>query len=138
MKGLKLTKLPQILTIQLSRFTLDWTTFQMVKVHDKVTFPFILNGNNYLHGFEGIKNPVSNTVLSNNNKGERQSFEPRPPGVAFSVDLNQGSNNSAPVKDKGPTDADVAMSDMTTRAGTAVEEASVSEETKAEERNQLV
>ena len=32
------------------------TTFKMVKVHDKVTFPFIINGNNYLNGYDGIKN----------------------------------------------------------------------------------
>ena len=32
------------------------TTFKMVKIHDKVTFPFIINGNNYLNGYEGIKN----------------------------------------------------------------------------------
>ena len=51
--------LPPILTIQLNRFTLDWTTFQMVKVHDNVTFPYILNGNNYLNGFEGIKDKHS-------------------------------------------------------------------------------
>ena len=28
----------------------------MVKVHDKVTFPFVFNGNNYLNGYDGIKN----------------------------------------------------------------------------------
>jgi len=33
----------------------------MVKVHDKVTFPFILNGNNYLNGYEGIQNKSTNT-----------------------------------------------------------------------------
>jgi ubiquitin carboxyl-terminal hydrolase 47 len=54
-KGLKLKSLPEILTIQLNRFTLDWTTFKMVKIHDKVTFPFILNGNDYLNGYDGIK-----------------------------------------------------------------------------------
>ena len=58
-KGLKLETVPNILTIQLNRFTLDWTTFQMIKVHDRVSFPFILNANNYLNGFDGIKNKVS-------------------------------------------------------------------------------
>jgi len=28
----------------------------MIKVHDRVSFPFVLNGNDYLNGFEGIKN----------------------------------------------------------------------------------
>lgn len=58
-KGLKLISSPEILTIQLNRFTLDWSTYQMVKVHDRVTFPFVLNVNDYLNGYEGIKNKVS-------------------------------------------------------------------------------
>jgi hypothetical protein len=32
----------------------------MIKVHDKVTFPFVLNGNDYLKGYEGIKNKHTN------------------------------------------------------------------------------
>ena len=51
---MKLKSVPNILTIQLNRFTLDWTTYQMIKVHDRVSFPFVLNANNYLNGFEGI------------------------------------------------------------------------------------
>lgn len=43
----------------MNRFTLDWTTYQMVKVHDKVTFPFVLNMNDYLNGYDAIKNKVS-------------------------------------------------------------------------------
>jgi hypothetical protein len=60
MKGMKLKSLPaNILTIQLNRFTLDWATFKLVKVHDRVTFPFILNGNDYLNGYEGIPNKAA-------------------------------------------------------------------------------
>ena len=58
-KGLKILTTPKILTIQLSRFTLDWSTYQMVKIHDRVTFPFVLNMNDYLNGYEGIKNKIS-------------------------------------------------------------------------------
>ena len=61
-KGLKLISSPQILTIQLNRFTLDWTTYQMVKVHERVTFPFVLNMNEFLNGYEGIKNKVSDKI----------------------------------------------------------------------------
>lgn len=61
-KGLKIKTLPKVLTVQLSRFTLDWSTFQMVKVYDRVSFPFILNGNNYLQGYDGIKNKHSDKV----------------------------------------------------------------------------
>ena len=58
-KGLKLKSLPEVLTVQMKRFTLDWSTYKMIKVHDRVTFPFVLNGNNYLNGFEGIKDKHS-------------------------------------------------------------------------------
>ena len=57
-KGLKVKNCPRLLTIALSRFTLDWTTFQRVKINDSVTFPFILNMNDYLQGYEGIQNKL--------------------------------------------------------------------------------
>ena len=57
-KGLKIKSLPNILTIQLNRFTLDYSTFQMVKVHDRVVFPFILNGNTYLKGYHEVPERV--------------------------------------------------------------------------------
>jgi ubiquitin C-terminal hydrolase len=38
-KGLKLSKVPTVLAIQLSRFTLDFNTFQRVKITDRVSFP---------------------------------------------------------------------------------------------------
>jgi ubiquitin C-terminal hydrolase len=42
-KGLMLTKLPDILTIQLKRFVFDFARRARVKVHNKVTFPTELN-----------------------------------------------------------------------------------------------
>jgi ubiquitin carboxyl-terminal hydrolase 47 len=54
-KGLKLTKGPTILSIVLNRFTLDYTTFSRVKVTDRVTFPLLLNLNNYLGGYDAIQ-----------------------------------------------------------------------------------
>lgn len=57
-KGLKIKSLPNILTIQLNRFTLDFSTFQMVKVHDRVVFPFALNGNQYLRGYQSLPEQV--------------------------------------------------------------------------------
>ena len=53
-KGLKLTTCPPVLFIHLARFTLDWETLQRVKIYDGVTFPFILNMNDYIKGYEGI------------------------------------------------------------------------------------
>ena len=54
-KGLKLTKRPSLLAIVLNRFTLDYTTFSRVKVQDRVTFPLLLNLNNYLGGYDAIQ-----------------------------------------------------------------------------------
>ena len=47
---------PPILTIALNRFTLDYNTFQRVKLTDRVTFAQLLNFNDYLNGYENIKN----------------------------------------------------------------------------------
>eukprot|EP00347_Sterkiella_histriomuscorum_P024007 403332628 len=75
-KGIKLQSSPQILTVQLNRFTLDWTTYQMVKVHDRVTFPYVLNMNDYLNGYEGITNKVSEKLLLEKmNQQEQQNIE---------------------------------------------------------------
>ena len=53
-KGIKLTRGPEILSIVLNRFTLDYATFSRVKVTDRVTYPLLLNLNNYLGGYEAI------------------------------------------------------------------------------------
>jgi hypothetical protein len=45
----------------------------MVKVHDRVTFPFILNMNDYLNGYEGIKNKVGDKI--NIEKINNECFE---------------------------------------------------------------
>ena len=54
-KGLSFERLPLMLTFQLNRFTLDTFSMQRVKIKDRITFPFVLNMNNYMHGYEGIK-----------------------------------------------------------------------------------
>lgn len=43
-----------MLSIVLNRFTLDYTTFTRVKINDRVTYPNLINLNNYLHGYEAI------------------------------------------------------------------------------------
>jgi ubiquitin carboxyl-terminal hydrolase 47 len=57
-KGLKLTNCPPVLFIHLARFTLDWETMQRVKIYDRVSFPFMLNMNDYIKGYEGIQNKL--------------------------------------------------------------------------------
>jgi ubiquitin carboxyl-terminal hydrolase 47 len=46
------------LVIHLARFTLDWDTLQRVKIYDRVSFPFVLNMNDYIKGYEGIQNKL--------------------------------------------------------------------------------
>eukprot|EP00026_Physarum_polycephalum_P017030 Phypoly_transcript_18112.p1 GENE.Phypoly_transcript_18112~~Phypoly_transcript_18112.p1 ORF type:complete len:175 (+),score=9.28 Phypoly_transcript_18112:243-767(+) len=41
-KGLSLTELPQLLTLQLKRFDFDYATWRRLKLNNKVEFPFIL------------------------------------------------------------------------------------------------
>jgi len=55
-KGIKLVRGPKILTIALNRFTLDYETMQRVKINDRVSFPSVINFNDYLNGYDGIKN----------------------------------------------------------------------------------
>ena len=47
-KGTKFIKLPKILTLNLSRFTFDYITMKRVKLDDYVSFPFVLNMNDYI------------------------------------------------------------------------------------------
>ena len=42
----------------MNRFTLDYETFQRVKVLERVSFPLVLNMNDYLQGYEGIENKL--------------------------------------------------------------------------------
>ena len=57
-KGIKLVSGPPILTIALNRFTLDYNSFpfKRVKLNDRVTFAQTINLNDYLNGYENIKN----------------------------------------------------------------------------------
>ena len=58
LKGLKISKCPKIISLSLNRFTLDYNTFQRVKVTERVSFPLILNLNDYMKGYEGITNKL--------------------------------------------------------------------------------
>ena len=56
----------------------------MIKVHDKVTFPFIFNGNDYLNGFEAIKNKQTNIKVEKN----QESQVSVKPSVKFDITNN--------------------------------------------------
>lgn len=47
-KGIALTVLPEVLMLHLKRFTLDYTTWQRVKLNDEVTIPLVLNMEAYV------------------------------------------------------------------------------------------
>ena len=48
-KGLKFSKLPYILALQLKRFDLDCNTLQRKKINDRVSFPHVLNMNKFMN-----------------------------------------------------------------------------------------
>eukprot|EP00768_Dysnectes_brevis_P001261 gnl/Dysnectes_brevis/1308_a1464_2015.p1 GENE.gnl/Dysnectes_brevis/1308_a1464_2015~~gnl/Dysnectes_brevis/1308_a1464_2015.p1 ORF type:complete len:1292 (-),score=598.81 gnl/Dysnectes_brevis/1308_a1464_2015:59-3778(-) len=56
-KGFQLTTLPPILTLQIKRFTLDWTTLQQRKINDQCAFPLFLQMGEYLGHFENEPEP---------------------------------------------------------------------------------
>ncbi|VDM44945.1 unnamed protein product [Toxocara canis] len=49
LKGLRFTQFPYLLTIQLKRFDFDRNTFHRIKLNDKMTFPMLLNLNEFVH-----------------------------------------------------------------------------------------
>lgn len=67
-KGIKLVAGPPVLTIALNRFTLDYTTFQRVKILDRVSFGQVINLNDYLNGYENIKNKKYEEEVERMNK----------------------------------------------------------------------
>lgn len=48
LKGLKIVRLPYLLTLQLKRFDFDINTFQRIKLNDRVSFPLVLDMSPFL------------------------------------------------------------------------------------------
>lgn len=74
-KGIKLVRGPPILTIVLNRFTLDYQTWQRVKLHERVSFGSLINLNDYLHGYENIKNKKYEREVERMNKFQANIVE---------------------------------------------------------------
>lgn len=74
-KGLKLSKCPRIISFSLNRFTLDYNTFTRVKVGDRVSFPLTLNLNDYMSGYEGIKNKLYDQRVAWAQKNDAQTTQ---------------------------------------------------------------
>ena len=62
---------PKILAIQLNRFELDYTTFMRRKINDKVTFPHVINVNEFMKDYKEI----NSEALRGNNTGPAMSSE---------------------------------------------------------------
>lgn len=73
LKGLKFETLPYVLVLQLKRFDLDYTTFQRIKLNDKVTFPQILNANSLIGDAESEKD--EEVAMNHEEEEEKKSEE---------------------------------------------------------------
>lgn len=76
-KGLKFSKLPHIMTVQLKRFVYDFTGMQK-KVNDRVTFPMLLDMNTYV---------VRKSSTQGDSNAQNISTEALPEGT---VELEEG------------------------------------------------
>ena len=63
-KGLKFTRMPTVLFVSLSRFMLNFMTMQRIKINDLLSFPFVFNMNDYMGGYEGIKNKIAEKEIA--------------------------------------------------------------------------
>ncbi|TMW64906.1 hypothetical protein Poli38472_009073 [Pythium oligandrum] len=58
-KGLKFSKLPYLLSLQLKRFDYDYMTDSRIKLHDRVAFPKYLDMNSYVHDEDGARGSIA-------------------------------------------------------------------------------
>lgn len=119
-KGVKFVKLPKILMLQLTRFTLDFQTFNRKKLNDSVSFPLVLNMNHFLDQeelkddqiFEKlVKDNPLNEVKSKMAKNERKVVKKEATGKDglplndmqknFAQQMNDELGGSGPVEDTG-------------------------------------
>lgn len=63
-KGVRFQTLPKIITFQLNRFDLDYETFMRKKINNKVTFPYILDMNEFIKDYSEIN---QETIFSTKN-----------------------------------------------------------------------
>lgn len=58
-RGVRFLKMPKLLSIIIRRFDFDYFTFERVKLNDRVEFPHVLNINDYMNGYENMKNKLN-------------------------------------------------------------------------------
>ncbi|GMT14484.1 hypothetical protein PFISCL1PPCAC_5781, partial [Pristionchus fissidentatus] len=101
-KGLRITSFPYLLTIQLKRFDFDYTTFNRIKLNDRVSFPDLLDLNQFVHKVDNKKevkeengdDSPSITPMDEDTIG----FEIGKSGVGHRLDMNEAEK----LLQKGP------------------------------------
>lgn len=58
-RGVRFLKMPKLLNVIMRRFDFDYFTFQRVKVNDRVEFPYVLNFNRYMQGYDQIPDKLN-------------------------------------------------------------------------------
>ncbi|KAL4510068.1 hypothetical protein ABPG72_010261 [Tetrahymena utriculariae] len=100
-RGCRIERIPQILTIQLNRFTYDYMMDRRVKLNNKFKFPYILNMNQFASGYQGIPQEIKNRFedKKNQTQKEQEELQKQKEEVQKQKDLtkqqNQTQNTSA-------------------------------------------
>ena len=63
------------MSFSLNRFALDYETFQRVKVTERVSFPTVLNLNNYMKGYEGIETKLYDKEVERVKKYQQNAID---------------------------------------------------------------
>ncbi len=58
-RGTRFIKMPSLFNVIFQRFTFNYFTMEREKINDRVEFPFILNFNDYIDGYDKIPNKLN-------------------------------------------------------------------------------
>ncbi|CAK65339.1 unnamed protein product (macronuclear) [Paramecium tetraurelia] len=94
-KGFRLKSLSDIFTIQLNRFEFDMNTFERKKVNDYVSFPFVLDMNNFLKPYDQILIEDHPDLLEEREK-LKQQYEKEKLQSCFSDPLRRKNRKPSP------------------------------------------
>eukprot|EP01088_Endostelium_zonatum_P005178 TRINITY_DN1665_c0_g1_i2.p1 TRINITY_DN1665_c0_g1~~TRINITY_DN1665_c0_g1_i2.p1 ORF type:complete len:1209 (-),score=393.82 TRINITY_DN1665_c0_g1_i2:29-3655(-) len=90
LKGLRIYKLPKLLTLQLKRFEFDWKTESRKKVNDRLRFPFYLDLSDIV-----LKDISLEQAKSNQKKQQEQNTEESAATGGAGNDSGKSSSSSA-------------------------------------------
>ncbi|XP_076649959.1 ubiquitin specific protease 47 isoform X2 [Halictus rubicundus] len=110
-KGLKFIKFPYLLTLHLKRFDFDFNTFRRVKLNDKVTFPNILNLNQFILPTTNEESTISekNTNLAKSDDSSTIDFGTLDDDY---TPCENNLSNSNHTKNNDPDDDDEGVDDL--------------------------